>query len=87
MISFAIWARMAVQAHAAIRLESSSNDDHPDDEVNRSQHIQEVGNLKHDSCLLVSYLSAPHDTEVCDLDHTSRVVTGFFPTAGRHVEV
>ena len=28
-----------------------------------------------------------HDTEVCDLDHTSRVVTGFFPTAGRHVEV
>ena len=59
MISFAIWARMPVQANAATRTEGSPDDYHPDDEVNRSQHIQEVGNLKHDSCLLVSQLSAP----------------------------
>jgi hypothetical protein len=59
VISFAVRARMPVQANPATRPEGSPHNYHPDDEVNRSQHIPEVGNLKHDSCLSVSYLSAP----------------------------
>jgi hypothetical protein len=69
MISFAIWAKMPVQANPATRPEGSPDDYHPDDEVNRSQHIPEVGNVKHDSCLSISH-HPPPGTEVCDLDHT-----------------
>src|SRR5580658_8578051 len=51
VISLAIRARMPVQANAATRFQSTPGDYHPDDHINRSQHIHEVGNLKHDSCL------------------------------------
>jgi hypothetical protein len=40
-----------MQANAATWIESTPGDYHSDDDVNRSQHIQEVGNLKHNSCL------------------------------------
>jgi hypothetical protein len=49
MISFAIGAGMPVQANAAIRLKGSADDYHSDDAVNRSQHVDKMGGLKHDS--------------------------------------
>jgi hypothetical protein len=42
---------MPMQANAATRIESTPDDYHSDDDVNRSQHIQEVENLKHDGSL------------------------------------
>jgi hypothetical protein len=44
---------MPVQTNAATWSESSPDDHHSDDDVNRSQHIQKVGNLKHGSCLAI----------------------------------
>ena len=42
---------MPVEANSATRYESSSDDYQSEDDINGSQHIQEVGSLEHDSCL------------------------------------
>ena len=42
---------MPMQTNAATQIESTPDDYHTDDDVNRSQHIQEARNLKHDSGL------------------------------------
>jgi hypothetical protein len=49
VISFAVWAAVAVQAYPAIRLEGSAENYHADDAVNGSQHINEMGSMKHNS--------------------------------------
>ena len=43
----AVWARMTMQADAAIRLEGAAESYHSDDAVNRSQRIQKMGEVKH----------------------------------------
>ena len=51
---------MPVQANQATRPEElASRNYHPDDDVNRSQYIQEVGNRKHDSCLSLDNYPLP----------------------------
>jgi len=47
MYAFAVWARMTMQADAAIRLEDAAENHHSDDAVNRSQRVQKVGEVKH----------------------------------------
>jgi len=69
VISLAVWARSPVQANAAIRLQGSADDYHCDDAVNRSQFIDQVGSLKHDSCLSVTKSPPPQLLCLCSRSH------------------